>query len=368
MEMVMKFSTVCAATVAVFAFFDADGGALKKHFTGQDQQSENINIGGDEKKTPADSAGETAGAVNAGEASEATTSEPVEPEPSPTSLPTEEPDSTVSTAEGSVEKKKIVGDPVVLRINGKKEFRRSQVLEDAKKIPPQMAQGIAPDKLFEVLRDQKLNVYLMTEQAKKAGLDRSKEFVDQLGQMKDDLLGRLFLMKELGFKVENDAAVKARYTKYLVEFKKGKEFQIFHILVSTEDGAKSILAALDRKEEFEKLAREKSIAPSKDKGGEEGYIPVDMMPPEIKDKLIVLKSGEYTREFVKTEHGFHIFKVGEIRETTPMKYEEAVPMMKQLIMREEMVKLMDRLEKQSKVERFNEDGTPAQKPKSPMGM
>ncbi|MDR1236598.1 MAG: peptidylprolyl isomerase [Holosporaceae bacterium] len=360
----MKFRTVCAATVAVSAFFDVDGGALKKQFTGQNQQSENINIGGDEQKAPTDSAGET---VGAGETSEATP-ESFEPGTSPTSLPTEEPDSTASISGEPVERKKIVGDPVVLRINGKKEFRRSQVLEDIKKIPPQMAQGISPDKLFEVLRDQRLNVYLMTEQAKKAGLDRSKEFVDQLEQMKDDLLGRLFLMKELGFKVENEAAVKARYTKYLVEFKKGKEFQIFHILVGTEDEAKSVLAALDRKEEFEKLAREKSTAPSKDKGGEEGYIPVDMMPPEIKDKLIILKSGEYTKEFVKTEHGFHMFKVGEIRETTPLKYEEAVPTMKQLIMREEMVKLMDRLEKQSKVERFNEDGTPAQKPRSPAGM
>jgi hypothetical protein len=38
-------------------------------------------------------------------------------------------------------------------------------------------------------------------------------------------------------------------------------------------------------------------------------------------------------------------------------------MIKQLIMREEMAKLMERLEKQVKVERFNEDGTPATKSK-----
>jgi parvulin-like peptidyl-prolyl isomerase len=380
MEIVMKMRTFCSIAVVAFVFFGTvEGGALKKMFAGKDGQAEqtgNIAIGNGEAAntggtTPEAPAAETASSIadtTAPQDSTPETGAEFEATPPAVEETGANPAGANPAAANPTESKKIVGDPVVLRINGKKEFRRSQVLEDVRKIPPQMAQGISADKIFEIIREQKLNVTLMTEQAKKAGLHNTKEFLDQVEQMKEDLLGRIFLMRELGGKIENESAIKARYTKYLVEFKKGKEFQVFHILVNTEDEVKGILAALEKGEDFGKLAKDKSVAPSKERNGEEGYLPVDMMPPQIKDKLIFLKSGEYTKEFTKTEHGYHIFKVGEIRETTPMKYEEAIPSLKQLIMREEMIKLMDRLEKQVKVERFNEDGTPAEKPKGGMSM
>lgn len=347
----MKVKMTCAAAALVVASSDAvHGGALKKHFD-KDEQSKNINIE-EQNASPAEET-ETTSRPSGKQKDESNGSAEASVPSSPES--TEAADSTSLTDE----KKKIGGDPVVLRVNGKKEYRRSQILADMKLIPPQMVQGVAPDRLFEMLRDQKLNAYLMIEQARKAGLDRTKEFIDRVEQLKDELLGRMFLMRELAPKAENESALKARYTKYLVEFKKGKEFQIFHIMVNTEEEAKEVLTALEKGEDFLKLAKEKSAAPSKDKGGDEGRIPVDVLPPQIKDKIIFLKTGEYTKEYVKTDNGFHIFKVGEIGETSPQKYEEALPMLKQLIMHEEMTKMLTRLEKQVKVERFNEDGTPA---------
>jgi len=337
----MKFKVGCIGTIAASMFFGSTyGGALKKQFAKEGQEA--IKVEGQQPK--ADEA--------------PATDEPATPAADTTSTTAAAaPEAAPEAAAVPGERKKIVGDPVVLRINGKKEYRRSQILADMKLIPPQMIQGLSPDKLFEMLRDQKSSTYLMVEQAKKAGMDRTPEFLEKVEQLKDDLLGRMFLMRELAPKAENEAALKARYNKYLVEFKKGKEFQVFHIMVATEVEAKDILVALEKGEDFKRLAKEKSLAPSKSKEGEEGYIPVDLMPVQIKDKVLLLKSGEHTKEFVKTDNGFHIFKVGEIRDTTPQKYEEALPMLKQVVMHEEMTKLIERLEKQANVERFHEDGT-----------
>jgi peptidyl-prolyl cis-trans isomerase C len=334
-------------------FFDANGGALKKHFS-KGEQSEKINI--EEQKASSEEAINVSanGLTEAGKAESTTASE----QPA-----TESPAAAPATA--PTEKKEIVGDPVVLRINGRKEFRRSQILEAMKAIPPHMLQGLAPEKIFEMLVEQKLHTYLLTEQAKKAGMDRRKEFCNSIEQFKEDQLGRMLLMVELSPKIENESALKARYTKYLVEFKKCNEFKVFHIMVNTEAEAKDVLAALGKGEDFSKLAKEKSIAPSKDKGGEEGYIPVDMLPPQIKDKVIGLKAGEYSKEFTKTDNGYHIFKVADIRETTPQKYDDAVPMLKQVIMHEEATKLLDRLKKGAKIERYHEDGTIASAPTPP---
>ncbi|MCR5225133.1 MAG: peptidyl-prolyl cis-trans isomerase [Alphaproteobacteria bacterium] len=340
----MKFKTGCALAVLACLCFDANGGALKKFFVKNQSADIETKADAEEQKT----------------AEEATSTE---------TAPTTESKEVASAtkekeAAAPAEKKKIVGDPVVARV-GKKEFRRSQILADMKNIPPQLIQGISPDKLFSMLRDQKVSTYLMIEQAKKAGLDRSKEFLDRVEQIKEDLLGRMFLMRELGPKAENESALKARYAKYVVEFKKDKEYLLRHIAVKTEDEAKTILASLAKGEDFSKIAKEKSFAPSKEKDGEEGYIPSNAMPDFVKTPITSLKKGEYNKEAIKTDNGFHIFKVEDIRDTSPLKYEEAKNMLKQVIMQEEMVKMMERLNKQANVEKFNEDGTPITAPAAP---
>ncbi|MBR1734400.1 MAG: peptidyl-prolyl cis-trans isomerase [Alphaproteobacteria bacterium] len=255
-------------------------------------------------------------------------------------------------------KKEIKGDPVVAKIGRSKEFRRSDVLKVVKTLPAQMTQGMSEDKLFSMCLDQLVASYLMVEQAKKAGMDKSKDFTERLDNVKNDLLARTFLMKEVAPKAENESALKARYTKYLVEFKKMIETEIFHIMLSSEDDAKAIIARLDKGEDFGKIAKEKSLAPSKDKNGEEGYIVIDVLPSSIKDKLSSLKKGEYTKEALKTDNGYHIFKVGNSRDTSPQKFDEVKDGLKQLIVQEEIVKLVDRLVKQFNVVRFNEDGSP----------
>lgn len=338
----MKIKTGCALAVLAFLCFDVvNCGALKKHFTKDPSADIETKADSNEQKSANNEAAKDNAAAD--EKAPATDAKDVAP------------------AEATVpaEKKKIVGDPVVAKINGKKEFRRSQILEDMKNVPPQLIQGIPPEKLFNMLRDQKVSTYLMIEQAKKAGLDRSKEFLDRVEQIKEDLLGRMFLMKELAPKAGNEAALKARYAKYVVEFKKDKEYSLRHIAVKTEDEAKTVLASLAKGEDFAKLAKEKSFAPSKEKDGDEGYIPSNAMPDIVKKPITSLKKGEYNKEAIKTDNGFHIFKVEDVRDSSPLKYEEAKNMLNQVIFQEEMVKLMERLMKQAKVEKFNEDGTPA---------
>ncbi|MDR0555897.1 MAG: peptidylprolyl isomerase [Holosporaceae bacterium] len=281
----------------------------------------------------------------------------------------------VSTDSGSTEPrsapkgpdgKTIVGDPVVLRINGK-EFRRSQILADMQNIPPQYVQGMSSEQLFKILVEQKLNSHLLVEQGKKARVVDRREFIDRLEGLRDSLIAEVYVMMEIGPKTENEASLRARYTRYLVEFKKGKEFRVRHIMVASEEAAKGVLSALDKGESFEKLAKEKSLAPSKDKGGDEGYVPVDAMPPQLKDKIILLKEREWTKDALELGGSWHLFYVENIRETTPQKYDEAVPMLKRMVMQEEMAKLIERLQKVAKIERYNEDGTKMTVPPPPAG-
>lgn len=332
----MNFKTGCSAAVLMlFCFGDAHTGALKNKFLGSKQMA---------NQAQSDvSSGENASQENPEISSEKGTSAAAADD--------------VSTPNTS-ETKKIEGDPVVLRINGKKEYRRSQILDDMKLVPPQMIQNMQPDKLFISLRDQKLNAYLMLEQAIKAGMDKTEDFLKRMENMKREMLVREFLMKELGPKVENESVVKQRYDKYLKEFKKGFEYKLCHIMLDSEKDVKDVLALLSNGNDFAKLAKEKSKAASKENGGDEGFISINHLPNNLKEKIAPLKDGDYTKEAVQIESRYHLFKVTERRDTKPLTFEEAQNMLKQRIMYEEMAKLSNKLEKQAKVEKFNEDGSP----------
>lgn len=322
-------------------------GALLKNFSKGNEQTDGKDDGKDGEKGKSDDKGtkdgDKAPAASAGDAMKGASG-------------------AAGAPAASGEKKKIVGDPVVLKI-GRKEFKRSQVLDDMKLLPPHLIKGIDPNKLFDMLRDQKMSAYLMVEQAKSARMDKQKEFIDRLEQMKDELLARMFLMKEIAPKAESDAALRTRHAKYISEFQSMTERHLYHTMANSETDANAILAELAKGKDFSAVAKEKSVAPSKDKGGDEGFIPIQILPSPIKEKLENLKSGEYTKEALKIpanngETSYHIFKVAESRASTPQKFEDCKDALKQMIVQEEVMKLIERLEKQYKVEKFNEDGTP----------
>ncbi|MDR3151742.1 MAG: peptidylprolyl isomerase [Holosporaceae bacterium] len=350
----MKFISAAAATI-VFQFLlcseHVAAGALKRDFNkdGGDKQAAPVEgSGGSEEKT---------GAAEGSSGSEEKTSA-TEEYVGVAESGKQETATSASSETAVPTPKKIEGDPVVLKI-GRKVFKRSDVLEAMKSLPPQLVKGIPQDKLFSMVRDQKMSEYLMIEQAKKAGMDKTKEFLDRMEQTKQDLLARLFLLKEISPKTENEQALRARHIKYVAEFKKAKESHLYHIMAASEDQAKKVLEQLKNNADFSAVAEKESTAPSKTSGGDEGFIPLEMLPDPIKGKLMTLKPGEYTKEFIKTEAGFHIFKITETRDSAPQKFEDCKNMLRQMIFQEELMKLMDKLEKQYSVEKFEEDGTPA---------
>lgn len=79
-----------------------------------------------------------------------------------------------------------------------------------------------------------------------------------------------------------------------------------HILVRTEQEAKDVAAALLRGESFSKLA-EKSLCPSRKKGGDLGVFGRGQMARAFEQAAFVLQKGQVTGP-VKTEFGWHIIK------------------------------------------------------------
>lgn len=353
----MKIKTFCASAVLAMLCFDVQAGALLKDFKaknapqevqkadkaspssadrpviGESSEKTEINTSGEQKVAP-----EAPLPIQPANAAQDVASEPL-PAPAPA--------------------KKIVGDPVVLRVNNTTEIRRSQILKELQKIPPQALSGsdMDPEALFVLMREQVLKMHLIVKQAKKAGIEKRKEYLDLLDAAKNEILARVYIAMEIAPKAQNESNLRARYVKYVSEFKPSKEYHLYHIYTKEEQKAKEAIEMLNKGVPFATVAKEKSDdTESKDKGGDAGFAPIDFMPEDVKAKILALKDGEYTKEYIKFKDGFFILKVDGTRMSTAGKFEDVKKILGTAIMQEEIVKMFNRLEKQEKIERFEEDG------------
>lgn len=95
--------------------------------------------------------------------------------------------------------------------------------------------------------------------------------------------------------------------------RQNKEISAQHILVEDEETANEVKEKLDNGEDFDELAKEYSTDGSADDGGDLGFFSAGDMVPEFEDAAFSLEEGEIS-DPVKSQFGYHIIKVNEIRE------------------------------------------------------
>ncbi|MFH1641273.1 MAG: peptidylprolyl isomerase [Nanoarchaeota archaeon] len=84
-----------------------------------------------------------------------------------------------------------------------------------------------------------------------------------------------------------------------------------HILVKTEPEANIVFYDVTHNKDFSEVAKDKSLCPSKKKGGDLGWFGRNQMVKEFETAAFALKKGEISRP-VKTRFGWHIIKVIDI--------------------------------------------------------
>src|SRR5665647_1770817 len=115
--------------------------------------------------------------------------------------------------------------------------------------------------------------------------------------------------------------------------------------------AKAIIAQLHKKGKFDKIAKEKSKdAGSAANGGElEWAVPTNFVPPFAK-ALVGLKKGEYTKEPVQSQFGWHIIKLDDVRDLKVPTFEELKPQLLQRMQQQSIKDYIADLRSKAKIE------------------
>ena len=178
-----------------------------------------------------------------------------------------------------------------------------------------------------------IEIRLLSAEAEKAGLADGEEFARRMALLRQRALHSAYIDKEVAAKV-TDEAVRARYDKQIAETPPTNEVRARHIIVETEDEAKAIIAELDAGGDFEAIAKEKSKDGAAAQGGDLGYFTEGRMVPEFEQAAFALNVGDYSKEPVQTQFGWHVIKVEDKRVQQPPAFEQVAEQFRALLLRE----------------------------------
>lgn len=147
----------------------------------------------------------------------------------------------------------------------------------------------------------------------------------------------------------SDEELKKAYDERVTKLS-SKEFNARHILVKTEDEAKSIIELLVKDgTDFEKLAKEKSTGPSGSNGGSLGWFKAKTMVPAFANAVKGMKKGEFSKEPVKTQFGYHVIKLEDSRDAKLPTLDSLKPQLQRVISQKRMLAFMDELKKSADI-------------------
>jgi parvulin-like peptidyl-prolyl isomerase len=149
-----------------------------------------------------------------------------------------------------------------------------------------------------------------------------------------------------------DKEIQDYYQKNIDLFKQPFQMRISHIFIQSDPKggdsrkkelrgkAEKILKNLKDDQDFADLAREYSDGPTKNNGGDLGYLRKGQLEKQFESKVLTLKKGEIT-DIIETEYGFHIFKVTDIKPETILAYENVKEKVKKFLVDEKTKKEAD---------------------------
>jgi peptidyl-prolyl cis-trans isomerase C len=200
------------------------------------------------------------------------------------------------------------------------------------------------------LKDEVIAREIFMQEAQVRGLDATEDFRTQM-----ELARQAILIRELfaDYQKKNpvtEEEIKAEYDKFAAQ-NSGKEYKARHILVETEDEARAIIAKLKKGGKFDEIAKKQSKDPgSGAKGGDLDWANPGSYVKEFSEALSGLTKGKMTETPVKTQFGYHVIRLEDIRDAQLPKYEDVKPQIAQQLQQQKIGKFQAELRAKARIE------------------
>ncbi|HET6264001.1 MAG TPA: peptidylprolyl isomerase [Usitatibacter sp.] len=202
----------------------------------------------------------------------------------------------------------------------------------------------------QAIREELVNREVLAQAAQKRGLDKNPDVAAQMDMARQAVLVRALFESEIKANPITDADLMKQYENFKTSMGTN-EYKVRHILVDKEDDAKQIIADLNKGGDFAKLAKEKSKDPgSKDNGGDLDWGPSARYVKPFADAVQSQPKGKVSAAPVKTDFGYHVIIVDDVRALKVPEFAEIKEQFRQRAQQQQIQKMVMDLRQKAKVE------------------
>jgi peptidyl-prolyl cis-trans isomerase C len=202
----------------------------------------------------------------------------------------------------------------------------------------------------QAVRDELINREVIAQAAQKRGLDKNPDVAAQMEMARQAVLVRALFEDEVKKNPISDAQLQQQYEQFKASMGTN-EYKVRHILVDKEDDAKAIIAELNKGGDFAKLAKDKSKDPgSKDNGGDLDWGPSARYVKPFADAVTSMQKGQTTPAPVKTDFGYHVIRLDDVRPLTVPPFTELKEQFRQRAQQQQVQKMVMDLRNRAKIE------------------
>jgi peptidyl-prolyl cis-trans isomerase C len=248
---------------------------------------------------------------------------------------------------------------MILATIGSEKITMADFKQEVNSLPPQYRQMAADPAIQKEFLDTLVTRNIIYQEGVRQKMGENPMVKKQIDAFRKKLVVAAILDQEVNRKIKDvsDAELKTYYDKNLKKFQQPRQVKARHILIKDQKQAEEIRQRLLKGEDFATLAKEFSTCPSKTKGGDLGFFTKDQMVKEFSDVAFSLKPKEIS-PVVKTQFGYHIILVDEIKEGKQQSFDEVKDKLGDKIRAERknqyFKEYVDGLKKQTKVTTYPE--------------
>lgn len=231
-----------------------------------------------------------------------------------------------------------VGDEVITEAD--LLFAAEDLVQDLQQIPPAERRAF----LLTVMIDMKI----MANAARDAGLDQTDIFAQRLAYLEDRALRRAFFSDAIEAEITEERIAEA-YEALSADFEPETEYRARHILVSTLEEAQSIREEIEGGREFADAAGEYGTDGTRQTGGDLGYFVAGQMVGPFEQAVFDMEIGELS-EPVETQFGWHLILLEDERDASPPSLDEVRGQIAQQLLYDTFTEVVGTLKEQAEIE------------------
>jgi len=214
-----------------------------------------------------------------------------------------------------------------------------------------VAQGQGTDgpQLRDAIKTQLIEREVLMQEAIKQGYEKNADVKTALDSARQTIVINALARDYVSKHPVTDAEIKAEYDKFTKQTG-DKEYHVRHILVENEADANAIIAKIKGGAKFEDLAKQSKDTGTANNGGDLDWAAPSSFPPEFAAGFTSLQKGQVTEKPVKTQVGYHVIKLDDVRAAKLPTLDEVKPQISDALSQQKLAAYQEEMVKKAKVQ------------------